>query len=168
VYWLDDPPDESYSVFDPPQTGPSPPLRAGLNAAAFDNGFETEPAAVEAVPELPELTNAVRLHSSRLQWDGWLRSDDAIYTFETTSDDGSWIYLNDKLLLDNGGTHPAKRTRRTVRLAHGWYAFKLRYEDTGGDHFLSVRIFKGHQPTVSRETLLFSTDQSTVQRRPSR
>ena len=47
-------------------------------------------------------------------------------------------------MLDNGGTHPAKIGRRTVRLASGWYAFRLRYEDTGGDRLLRLRVSRNH------------------------
>ena len=69
-----------------------------------------------------------------------------MYTFESTSDDGSWIYLNERPLLDNGGTHPAKTARRTVRLSRGWYGFRLQYEDTGGDRLLRLRLSKNHLP----------------------
>jgi hypothetical protein len=86
-----------------------------------------------------------------------MRTDDGVYSFEVNSDDGSWIELNDKLVLDNGGTHPARLTRRTVRLGKGWYRFRLRYEDTGGDRLLHLRVYKNYLPApVPQSTLFFS------------
>ena len=89
-----------------------------------------------------------------------MHAQDAIYTFETSSDDGSWIELNGRTVLDNGGTHPARAMRRSVRLASGWYRFRLRYEDTGGDRFLRLRVYKNYQPAAVPHSVLFSSYQS--------
>jgi 4-amino-4-deoxy-L-arabinose transferase-like glycosyltransferase len=155
VYYIGDAPMEWEALFDAPRAvtpAASPP---GLTESAYPDGFDAKPVVLGTEKQIPDIDNALPVTASRLEWTGWLRADDAVYTFESRSDDGSWIELNGKLLLDNGGTHPAKVARRTVRLARGWYAFRLRYEDTGGDRFLRVRVYKDHGPDPVPQTALF-------------
>ena len=53
------------------------------------------------------------------------------YSFATESDDGSWIMLGDKVVLDNGGTHGAKRKEQAHMLKAGVHSFKVRYFQAG-------------------------------------
>jgi hypothetical protein len=157
VYYVNEPPKEGYAVFDAPQPPPPTPLLEGLEQAAYPDGFAGK-AVASAGGEIPDLDNSSVLPAPRLEWSGWLLAEDALYTFESTSDDGSWIYLNDRLMLDNGGVHPARPIRRTIRLAKGWYRFRLRYEDVGGGRFLRFRVYRNRQPSsLPQRTLLFST-----------
>src|SRR5262249_5136067 len=126
VYYVNEPSNDWYALFDSPEADHLEPVLSGLTRVSFPAGFDGQPAAVDRGQQIGDIDNTTRLTSSHLQWDGWMSASDGVYTFETKSDDGSWIYLNDKLLLDNGGTHPAKLIRRSVRLARGWYSFRLR------------------------------------------
>ena len=54
------------------------------------------------------IDNRSRLPAATSRWTAWLKAEDALYTFESNSDDGSWVYLNDRLAVDNGGTHSAR------------------------------------------------------------
>ena len=67
------------------------------------------------------------------EWSGVLYAPRAgEYRFTITSDDGSWVFLDDTLVIDNGGRHgPEKRTAR-LRLTRGDHALKVRYFDAGG------------------------------------
>lgn len=136
-------------------------LTPGLLMTAYDAGFDEPGVAVAIGGFVPDIDHRVPLPAPRLQWDGWMRAESGAYTFETTSDDGSWVTLNGKSVLDNGGTHPARTVSRTVRLAAGWYSFRLRYEDTGGDRLLRFRVYKDYrrQP-VDPSALFFSTLQT--------
>jgi 4-amino-4-deoxy-L-arabinose transferase-like glycosyltransferase len=159
VYYVGEPPANWFLPFDAPLESVPEPLVAGLIHTAHPDGFDT-PGLVRGMggTQIPDLDNSVPLPASRLQWTGWLRAEDALYTFESSSDDGSWIHVNGRLLLDNGGTHPAIAARRTVRLSRGWYAFRLRYEDTGGDRFLRVRVYKNYEPVdLEQEQVFFSS-----------
>ena len=157
VYFVSEPSKDWYGLFDSPQAlDPVPPLM-GLTETAHGEAFGRQAVTLERGVSIPDLDNATPLAAPRLQWDGWMRTDDGVYSFEVNSDDGSWIELNDKLVLDNGGTHPARLTRRTVRLGKGWYRFRLRYEDTGGDRLLHLRVYKNYLPApVPQSTLFFS------------
>lgn len=155
VYYVSEPPKDWYALLDSPQADRLDSASAGLTRSAFVGGFSGQPLAVDRNQPIGDIDNTTRLTASHLQWAGWMHANDGVYTFETKSDDGTWIYLNDKLLLDNGGTHPARLMRRTVRLAEGWYRFRFRYEDTGGDRFLQFRVYKDYMPAALPQTDLF-------------
>lgn len=76
-----------------------------------------------------------------VQWLGWLHVPRAArYEFATTSDDGSWLYVDDTLLVDNGGEHPALERRGAVTLTPGLHRVRLDYQQLrGGDH-LAVSV----------------------------
>jgi 4-amino-4-deoxy-L-arabinose transferase-like glycosyltransferase len=160
VYFVSEPSKDWYALFDSPQVLDSVPTLIGLTETAHAEGFDRPAVTLERGASIPDLGNATPLAAPRLQWDGWMRADGGIYSFEVNSDDGSWIELNDKLLLDNGGTHPARLMRRTVRLAKGWYRFRLRYEDTGGDRLLHLRVYKNYLPAPAAQSTLFFSFQN--------
>lgn len=55
------------------------------------------------------------------------------YVFATESDDGSWMHLDGKLVLDNGGAHELRRVETVLQLTEGPHAIELRYVNFGGD-----------------------------------
>ncbi|NCC49989.1 MAG: TIGR03663 family protein [Spartobacteria bacterium] len=65
-----------------------------------------------------------------MEWKGLLHAPEAgRYTLITISDDGSWIYLGDRLVVDNGGEHAQRRQSQTVWLAKGYHPMTVRYFD---------------------------------------
>jgi hypothetical protein len=157
VYYAKEPPADWYELFDSLAAGPPAGVVPGVTETAHPDGFDGRAILVGSGMDIPDLDNTSRLPAPLMQWSGWMRAEEGVYTFETNSDDGSWIYLNDRLVLDNGGTHPAKIARRTVRLRQGWYAFRLRYEDTGGDRLLRLRLARNHlQVPLNAGSVLFS------------
>lgn len=63
-----------------------------------------------------------------------LRIDEAApYRFTLTSDDGSKLYIDDQLIVDNDGSHSVRERSGFVRLAKGFHRMRLEYfEDTMG------------------------------------
>ncbi|GHT38665.1 metallophosphatase [Bacteroidia bacterium] len=51
----------------------------------------------------------------------------AVYYFFTNSDDGSKLFIDGKLVVDNDGSHSMKRINGYVPLEAGFHDFKLRY-----------------------------------------
>ena len=49
------------------------------------------------------------------------------YRWELTSDDGSMLYIDDKLVIDNGGTHPAVTLSGTTQLGGGIHSIRVPY-----------------------------------------
>ena len=59
--------------------------------------------------------------------------EDGLYEFATKSDDGSLLYMGDKLVVDNGGNHPAIKRNGMVALKKGWHPLTVKFhEATGG------------------------------------
>jgi mono/diheme cytochrome c family protein len=61
------------------------------------------------------------------------------YKFYTESDDGARLYVDGKLLVDNGGIHPAQERSGEVELKPGPHSFVLQYFQGGGEAVLKVR-----------------------------
>lgn len=60
------------------------------------------------------------------------------YTFFVASDDGSRIYINDKLLVDNDGLHGMVEKSAKVDLGAGMHKIVVTYFDNGGGDGLEV------------------------------
>jgi len=58
---------------------------------------------------------------------------DDIYTFGTRSDDGSWVYVDGALVVENPGRHEARIATGTIRLSRGVHAIFIKYFQGGGD-----------------------------------
>src|SRR5690606_25299236 len=54
------------------------------------------------------------------------------YTFYTTSDDGSKLYINDKLIVNNDGLHGAQERSGKVQLTKGTHAIRVEYFEGSG------------------------------------
>lgn len=97
----------------------------------IDTTLSTE--ALAATPEVREL------NTFSVEWTGSLVvRRDGIYGFATKSDDGSWLWIGDQLVIDNGGAHSVRNVATELLLKRGVYPFKLRYNQVGGDYFLQV------------------------------
>lgn len=70
-----------------------------------------------------------------LQFTGYIKiTTDDIYKFYTDSDDGSQLFIDDKLVVDNDGLHGNTEKSGVVPLAKGYHKIKVVYfEKTGGD-----------------------------------
>jgi cytochrome c len=64
------------------------------------------------------------------------------YVLETVSDDGSFLYLNDSLIINNDGNHGPESKQVNVKLAKGQHKFKLLYYQGGGGRYLSLNWAK--------------------------
>ena len=59
---------------------------------------------------------------------------DGIYSFYISSDDGSKLFIDDKILVDNDGLHGIVEKSNEIPLAKGYHAIKvLFFERNGGD-----------------------------------
>lgn len=57
---------------------------------------------------------------------------EGVYTFETVSDDGSRLWIDDELAVDNDGSHGMRFRRGRVALREGLHRFRLEYVQGGG------------------------------------
>jgi cytochrome c553 len=72
------------------------------------------------------------------------------YEFFTKSDDGSRLYIDDRLVVENGGIHPAQERKGKITLTAGDHAIRVAYFDGGGNTALTVS-WKG--PGIEKEEI---------------
>ena len=61
--------------------------------------------------------------------------EDGVYTFQIRSDDGSVLYIDQTLVVDNDGSHAAIPATGSIALKKGWHSYRLLYiEDYEGQH----------------------------------
>jgi hypothetical protein len=66
------------------------------------------------------------------------------YTFELYSDDGSMLYIDGVLVVDNGGPHPPIAVSDSAFLTAGTHAFKVEFfEDFGGASGVDLNLPEG-------------------------
>ena len=59
--------------------------------------------------------------------------EDGVYTFSVKSDDGSMLYIDDEMVVDNDGSHAAVAAMGKIPLKKGFHTFRLLYlEDYEG------------------------------------
>ncbi|MEM8955959.1 MAG: PA14 domain-containing protein, partial [Verrucomicrobiota bacterium] len=61
------------------------------------------------------------------------------YEFALESDDGSLLYLDDSLLIDNDGTHGPETVTALTELPVGWHSFQIDAFNDVGDFLLQLR-----------------------------
>ncbi len=101
--------------------------KQGLLGQYFDNEeWKGEPSLVRVDPVLdwdwgpggPEGWNRVDHFSIR--WMGTITAPETgLYQLGTSSDDGSWLWLDGQLIVDNGGTHGMNMKSKAVELKAG-------------------------------------------------
>jgi hypothetical protein len=60
------------------------------------------------------------------------------YTFYTNSDDGSQVYINNTLIVNNNGLHAAREQSGKVYLQQGKHAIKVSFFERTGNQILDV------------------------------
>ena len=119
-------------------------LLAGLRASYFPVGVTTvqaltgPPASVVVTPELA-VPPGERAPAFGMIFSGYLRVPaDGVYTFTVASDDGSALYVGERLVVDNDGPHGRRGLSGQVALAAGLHPVRLLFFEGGGGHALQV------------------------------
>ncbi|MCZ4245693.1 family 20 glycosylhydrolase [Pedobacter punctiformis] len=68
---------------------------------------------------------------------------DGIYTFYLKADDGSNLYMDQKLLIDNDGLHSAIEKSAQIALGKGYHPFELLFIEGGGGYTLQLEYSVG-------------------------
>lgn len=117
----------------------------GLTALYYDNPeWQGDPVIVQQerlinLSTVSQREDAFPQSKFSVTWGGWIRIDRAgEYTFSTVSDDGSSLKVDRKMVVDNGGFHPARRASGTIFLSQGLHSFQVSYMQGVGDYSLQV------------------------------
>jgi len=151
--------------------------KAQKNDKALINGltfryFEGEVSQTSDIKKLPEVfsgsCNQFSIHHKRRNenfafiYDGFIRiPKDGIYTFYLKSNDGSRLYLDNYLLINNDGPHGIKEENAIVSLQKGFHRIAVKYFQMGGGQILMVS-YKGpeFEKTEIPTKVLFHEDKS--------
>lgn len=76
------------------------------------------------------------------------------YTFSTRSDDGSMLYINGAVVVDNDGLHGARTESGTVTLTAGQHSIMILFFENGGGAMLQAMV----TPPGAREPAMLGGD----------
>jgi mono/diheme cytochrome c family protein len=128
-------------------------LLEDLKAAATPNlGYQYYEGSWKTVPDFATLTPRVRGTAAgfelglaqrpgdfALRFEGFFQTRAAgEYTFHLRSDDGSKLYLDDRLVVDNDGIHPADEQSGRIELTKGMHRLVVEYFNAWGEAELEV------------------------------
>ncbi len=125
--------------------------KQGINYKYYEDSFNRLPSFAGLTPKssgsvdnfvLPEI---VRDENFALKYDGYIKiPKDGLYTFYTTSDDGTVILIDGKLIVNNDGQHAMEEQSGNVMLNAGYHKIELLFFQGGGGMGLNASI-KGPQ-----------------------
>jgi hypothetical protein len=61
-----------------------------------------------------------------------------LYTIGTRSDDGSFVFIDGQLVVDNGGSHGAQDRSGQIMLEQGFHDIEVRYNELGGSREMQL------------------------------
>jgi alpha-L-fucosidase len=74
-----------------------------------------------------------------VDYSGYVRMlKDGVYTFYAASDDGSKVYIGDKLVVNNDGLHAAAEKEGIIALRAGYHPIRIEFFQRGGADSLGV------------------------------
>ncbi len=131
-------------VFTKVQPQPARPLRnarPGIQFAYFEGDWDVLPDFQRLSPvQTGVLLNFVfdprkEVEHFGFQYTGYIKIErTGVYGFYTESDDGSRLFIDDQLLVDNDGLHSLQEKSGVMVLAAGFHAIQVTFfEKTGGD-----------------------------------
>lgn len=138
-------------------------LQPGLEYAYFEGVWESlpnfkklDPLKEGIVPRF-ELTPKERELNFGLQFFGYIQiPEDGVYAFYTDSNDGSQLFLDDQILVDNDGLHQQKEKEGVIALAAGFHPIRVTYfQDGGGPEFAVRWRSTGFEKQVIPESALW-------------
>ena len=87
------------------------------------------------------LLPALRKDRFALRFTGYVKIENsAIYNWFIASDDGSKLYIDDELIIDNDGDHGTVEKQGKMALKKGYHTIRVDYFDSGGGNELKVSI----------------------------
>jgi len=101
----------------------------------FSRMSPRETRAVQSVSEKPESEYQGR------EYLGYIYAQrDEMHIFGLTSDDGSRLYIGDKLVVDNDGLHGIQVKTGSIALAEGWHPIRIEWFNKTGGASLNLQM----------------------------
>jgi len=79
-----------------------------------------------------------------IDWTGYLIvTKSGSHYFRLNSDDGSWLFIDDVMVVDNGGDHPPKDAEGSINLEPGAHRIQVKYYETLGGE-ANINLYWGN------------------------
>ncbi|NUQ38623.1 MAG: glycosyltransferase family 39 protein [Caldilineales bacterium] len=122
----------------------------GLIGYYYANGEWLDPP-IYIQRDLFILPNNILREPFSIRWVGKVAApSDGRYIFGTRSDDGSLVYINGQLVVDNSGSHGAEYREGVIDLTAGFHDVEVRYNELGGSREMQL----WWQPPTGGKSLL--------------
>ena len=88
-----------------------------------------------------KITSKPEAESQGRQFTGYIHANQSnMYVFSLTSDDGSRLYIDDVLIIDNDGLHGPIQKEGAAALAKGWHPIRVEWFNKTGGAALQVQM----------------------------
>ena len=121
------------------------PDKPNMKFAAYYGGYDMLPDISKLAPDLTGVSRGLDIGAGKrnenvvLSFTGFLPIEkQGKYSFRIGSDDGSKLYIDGKLILDNDGIHPTTFKEDTILLGPGKHAIRVDWFEAGGGEQLSL------------------------------
>jgi len=138
-------------------------LKPGLKYTYYEGGWNSLPDFSKLTPkksgiaQIPDLSVVLKKDSCAIQFDGYIYIDKKeMYNIYSVSDDGSKVFLNDKLIVNNDGAHGSVPEAFLMPLKKGYYPIRVLYFENSGGQELQVGYWiDGNEPKPFTKGMLF-------------
>ncbi|WP_161634455.1 PA14 domain-containing protein, partial [Aquimarina pacifica] len=133
-------------------------LVSGINYSYYEGSWDLLPnfnsltAVSSGIASSIDLSNASSVDNFGLTFDGYINvPTEGEYTFYTTSDDGSALWIDGNQVVSNDGLHGANEESGNICLEAGYHEIRVEFFEKTGGNTLSVS-YAG--PGISKTTSL--------------
>ena len=119
----------------------------GIKYRYFEGNWEVLPDFNSLTPVDEGVVSSITLSPKKssnyfgFEYDGYIRiPGDGIYNFYTASDDGSRLFINDKLIVDNDGLHGIVDKGGVIALKEGYHRIRIDFFESAGGEDLKVYL----------------------------
>ncbi len=120
-------------------------LVSGINYRYYEGIWDLLPDFDALTPISEGLATGINLNDAEstdyfgFTFEGYINiANEGNYTFYTSSDDGSNLYIDDVKIVDNDGTHGVQEKSGSICLEEGYHKIKVTYFEKTGGNSLSV------------------------------
>jgi len=130
---------------------------AGVNFEFYEGGWAALPNFDELQPVQTGVADAFGINAYKnrdgfaVRFSGYVQvPQEGAYTFHIGSDDGSQLFIGDKLVVDNDGLHATAVQKGTILLEAGLHPIRVTFFEGAGGEVLDV-LYEG--PGVEKQTI---------------
>lgn len=86
-----------------------------------------------------------------IEFSGYIKiENEGLYTFYSGANDGSWLYIDEQLVVDNTGDNHSGNQKGKIQLKEGYHPFRLIYYENSGTEALEVAM---EGPGITKQSI---------------